>query len=292
MSTREDNHMYSALKNKPLNYFQTTYLRLFVHDYTDKEIAQFLEVSSRRVLSIQKSITNKFGTQDWNKILFMAFKFEILKHPDYVEDSIKTEAREFTNKIFIKNIVSSPSPFWPQNSIRKLIVDFNKSCEQLYLKEARTLPKLRKTLKTLLNLLYCGKREEFIIQEMRLSNDEYQALEQELLDYFSVNRIFNAIQKGFRYGYIDHDSNYIVGKHADILNKTIDSISSLRTLNLKSNKLHKLYIYDSLLEYYGLYENYILFKEKWNTSAKENKIPEVKMDLVFNFRNISYGISV
>lgn len=289
---KEVSHTSGILRKKPLSHVQRVYLRLVLHNYADKEIAQFLEMSLGKALRIKLSILNKFGTDDLRQVLFETFKQEVLNHSDFMEELVKEEALKFTNKIFLKTIMSSPSPFWPQNSVRKLILDFNNSCKERFLNEASSLPRLKSSQIKFLQYYFNGKGETWIMETMKLSHKSYLSLERQILDFFSVNCMYNAVRKGLQYGIIKDDSNYIVGKQAHILNKAIESISSLRNLNLGSNQLHKLHIFESLLEYYGLSENYLLFKEDWNTCLTEVKSKEAELDLVINLRDLNYLMSV
>jgi hypothetical protein len=235
---------------------------------------------------------NKYGSDDLRQVLFEAFKQEDLNHFDYIEELVKEEALKFTNKIFIKTITSSPSPFWPQNSVRKLILDFGNSCRKRFLYEVFWQPRLHSDQKAFLNYHFVGKSKAWIMNTMKLSHKAYLSLENQILEQFKVNWIYNAVKKGLQYGVIEDDFNYIVGRQANILNNAIESISSPTILNLGSNRLHKLYIYESLLKYYALTENYILFKEDWNACLSGGKSMENNLDLVINIRDLNYLMSV
>ncbi|MDO5969544.1 hypothetical protein Q4Q35_06975 [Flavivirga aquimarina] len=102
------------------------FLRLFVLNYDDQYILNFLKMEKKGLGHIKRTLKMKFKTKDWVVLIQKAFELGILKERDYVDPTIKKITLAYAAKI-INDFKSKPSRYNLPNNI---LFDFDKTIRE------------------------------------------------------------------------------------------------------------------------------------------------------------------
>ncbi|GAA3651628.1 hypothetical protein [Flavivirga jejuensis] len=112
------------------------FLRLFVLNYDDQYISNFLEMEEKDLDYIKRILKKKFKTKDWVVLIQKAFELGILEERDYIDPAIKEIALDYASKI-VNDFKSKPSRY---KLPKDILFDFDNSI-------TRSLKKIKITLK-------------------------------------------------------------------------------------------------------------------------------------------------
>ena len=270
------------LKNSLLNSMQTTYLRLLVHNYSDKQIQTHFELNKRDFNILQESIKEKFFTKDWLKIIARSFEIGILDPKDYVSNIVREEALRYTNIIFLNHIITAPSSFFaPKNTIRSLIIEFYDCCNKRFLKQAKNLPELNPVLKKYLQLKLNGLEKEVIQKLLNLTENTLDSVQRQLMNCFSSNCMYDVLRKALKYQHITNINTDEKELNDSLLNHAAAQINLIKFIKKQeSNKLRKQFIYLMLLEFYAKKEHNTLVKP-WSIALESTRKKAYKSDTIY-----------
>ncbi len=117
----------------PLSEDQLLYLKLFISEYDDDKIFEFLNVTSEIGEEIKYSIRilmkKKYGLTNWNDIIKKCFELDMLCKFEFVDELVKEQANIYVNSIYEKLTDKMTKNAHYFGSIDKEIFSFIKSSQ-------------------------------------------------------------------------------------------------------------------------------------------------------------------
>lgn len=107
-----------------LTDIEATYLKLYVHNFSKREIILFLGTYGAKIVEIRKIIEYKFKTKDWLEIVRVSFNKGLLNKEDITEENVKKIALLKINIFFLEHQELTFS------KLNEEISDFYFSCER------------------------------------------------------------------------------------------------------------------------------------------------------------------
>ena len=92
--------MNDDIKRLLLKNQEQFYLRLYLLGLEDSGIRKFLNMSLPGLLQVKNQLISKFNTDDINKILSKSISLGLINTNDYINNSVKQEALNYTDLIF------------------------------------------------------------------------------------------------------------------------------------------------------------------------------------------------
>lgn len=239
------------------------YLRLFVHDFSDDMISEFLEVDRVKVYQLKYSLKSKFKKKNWRDIIVEAFNTNILNKQDFVDDVVRNTALEKTETVLNKFVIHTYG-----RSHRK--IDFSLFITQaVYDFYSETQSRLRNKYNNIcildievniIKLKYQGYTDTEIYKYINTSkhrlNEYYRSIRKKL----HVTNWFNAFKICFYLNILMKSDDNFLNKSNEIENcsKNIMRIKALKRIDLKEKKLM---VYNELVRLHTSIEYYYLLNK-------------------------------
>ena len=242
------------IKNKRIQSLSLTevfVLRLTLHEYSDFEIIDFLEIELEGLFKTLNSIKYKLNANSFFQIVVVSFKKGFLNPEDFVNDIVKNQALLYSETItsylvqpnidtdIISNLVLE---FYTQSEFK--IRDNNKehfsSLEQDYL-----------------DLKVKGVNEEVLEKRLKIGYKEADSMQQTLFKKLKTNNWYNALKNAFHLDMISKPNKLM--RYTDIeVTNTMSNMISFYTFKNMVLKEKQLAVYNELIRFYTKLELFFL----------------------------------
>lgn len=223
-------------------------LRLLTHDYSEKQIIDFLDLTESSYNSTIKRIKNTLITVSMFDAQLKTFDSGMLKKEDYLPQLVKDEALVYSKIITekIKEEVVS------KEQLNGLIFLFLNSCKYNFLKN-HTVNLSEEELK-ILKLSYKRTPKKHIQQELNISRTRLMTLKTEILNKLQVNHWCNVYKRALELQLLgSKSSENTINLDSEIVVHTSNMIAEHSSKNLL-DKEKELAVYHSLLNFYATLE--------------------------------------
>ncbi len=230
------------------------FLRSYVHDFSFKQIAYFLEIDQQKLLKLIEVLKKKFQVETESALIMKAFDKEILKKSDMLCRVVKKQALE-ESFIFVSELF--PTQDFLLGRIQQRVKRFYKSCEStLFDKYQSRKPEDLLTLVELdyINLKYLGESDKYIQNKLQTEMG-LDDIERRICKKLNTNHCFNVFMACFQRGLIDKPADFssVLNTEAFLFSKKVLYMKdTLVNVPFKEKQLH---VYMELVKFY----NAILF---------------------------------
>ncbi|MDO5968915.1 hypothetical protein Q4Q35_03770 [Flavivirga aquimarina] len=225
-----------------LNYSELTYLRLYIHNFNDTVIKDFLDIDTKKIYLIRHNLHVKFGSKNWIKIISKAFEKGLIKREDFIESTVKRLSIEKTQIIFDKHICLESLT---TNELKSYLLEFYRSCENEIMKEKFHKMKLDLMSEEIDFIKY--KYQSLMVPlsiSGKLPNFKFfKKINQSIFYKLDVSNWFNAFRVAFQLNILEKRDYWLIDLDTEI-NKTAEKLNAINKLNTdyyeKKNKVYYL----------------------------------------------------
>ncbi|MDD7886225.1 hypothetical protein [Flavivirga sp. 57AJ16] len=237
-----------------LTVLEHYYLRLYMHNLTNKEISDFLEINIDELYLFKCDLKAKFKSQNLTELLVKAFRGKFLIKDDYLNDVVKKEALKLAQEI-ISDFFDIPNNSTLYFKLRESVLDFHSSYKVKFYESNNKLKSARALTKSELNYIrvkaFNFKNNKEIKDELGLVVDKsVEAIQRSIYTKLGVNNWFNVFLICYQLGFFKSSCYFktIENESHTCVKKIIHIKENLKEISLKQKQL---YVYTELLAFFG-----------------------------------------
>ncbi len=175
------------------------YLKLLVHNYSYKEIENYLELTERELQVVEQKVKQKLNTSHCCDTIIKAFKMNILNAYDFVNASVKSEMSICAHMLFDTYFAKKRALSKAMKTIEEDVLNVLKTCHQRvkeeHLEKGLSAFSLNPSERDYLVIRYKGFKREVITRSFLFSKDDISEMEIGILEKLQVNCWYNAYRR-------------------------------------------------------------------------------------------------
>ena len=173
------------------------YLKLFTHNYTDQQIAEFLCVGKKQVDEIELNLRKKLKTKDCVSTIVKAFEYGILDKYDFVHELVKIEAIKITSRLEFHFQTGEIDENIIRREVSEMLKNANSELKKYHEKNLN-VKDITEVEKRYLKLMFEGHNRFDIIKELKASSAQvFHDFKKSTFKKLQVNCFYNAYRKAF-----------------------------------------------------------------------------------------------
>jgi len=250
--------------NEKLTNTEILYLRLYAHGYNSKTIKDILEITNRELRFFERRLNEIFQLHSYENIVLNAFKKNILRQTDYIENNISELALLQSQELFY-TCLSDTSLSISSKDIESRLLEYVQECHMSSINHYDRRSKKSKLTSTeqdliQLNYLYFKSEENFIFQSDIYGNSRAIILEESIFSKLKVNNWFCVFVKSLQFNIIHKEDNYssVIKK---MIRETRKEVIAIKKITLPTNKEKLSLVYNRLLDMHSKIKFSFLFND-------------------------------
>lgn len=237
-----------------LNKNELYYLKLYTHNYTYNQIAEFLHIEEKQVYNLQLKTQKKLKTQNCFDTIIKAFDLGILDKYDYVNKIIKDEAQYSTLNIFkINSVRSKIDVIEYQNNIEFFIKRSRSKVVSENLKQNIKKSDFNQLETKYIKMKYIDLSIKKLSKEIKVSEKILANMETTILNKLQVNCWYNAYRKAFEIKILESVSQKDDFFKINLIESRNRVLKLIKNKN-ETEKMKALNVYRTLISFYNTLE--------------------------------------